>query len=292
MSQVKCRNFTVSGPLLITLLQICLAVFLHPEYVLQQEVLPVNSFLWPERSLFFPQNKFPLILNLTSASSLRKSLLLTLEKTTNNWSLSTFHGNDSLCPPRKPTKSQQKKLHSTRSWVFHQEDGVIMLQLSIRRLVSVFRSSLIHSGFILWFHTCYFYKTIDPSVTTTVSLSKPLLPWQKFTSLAARLSQDFMDDRTILAIPEHFQISAANPRFRSSPLSSLALIPCLSPSWFRTSIMRIFIRSILQAICWFIVLELQTNGIIFPARSSLRIQHWFPSIVGLLDWHFWLIRTL
>lgn len=56
--------------------------------------------------------------------------------------------------------------------------------------------------------------------------------------------------------------------------------------------MRIFMRSILQAICWFIVLELQTNGIIFPARSSCRTQHWFPCIVELLDWHFWLIWTL
>lgn len=163
--------------------------------------------------------------------------------------------------------------------------------LSIRRPVSVFLSSLIHSGFISCFHACYFYKTVDTSITTTASLSKPLLPWQKYTSFTARLSQDFMDNRSIPAIPEHFQISAAKPRFRS-PLSSLAQIPCLSLSSFCTSIMRIFIRSILQEICWFIVLELQTNGIIFPARSSLRIQHWFPSIVGLLDWHFWLIWTL
>lgn len=82
------------------------------------------------------------------------------------------------------------------------------------------------------------------------------------------------------------ELDQTNSKFQQQSLDADPLSP---PS---TPIIHICIRSTLQVICWFIVLELQTNGIIFPSRSSWRIQRWFPGIVGLLDWHFCLIWTL
>lgn len=242
-----------------------------------------SSYEW--RDGFIPPEMS--VLSLTPASSLKTSLALASENSMNNWSLSSLHRRDSsyrslnkikklykkvnLSPETEKKKKKQKRNNTG--------DFYEITFLSFQIIFNLFS---LHTKlpYLLFLQKCWSTHNNSCLLVKTPGKNCHCQPL-----LGLCRQQTHPCYKCVLS---NFSSKAWIHILLSSP----AQIPCLSPSWFCTSIMRIFIRSILQVICWFIVLELQTNGIIFPACSALRIQHWFPSIVRLLDWHFWLIWTL